>query len=755
MKRMLLRMAALALCLSLLAASALAADASILPKPAETDENYLIRDTETVGDAAYLLTSYKVEGQLWRWTKDMQQAELVADRLVLSNFWDSMDILRQGSENAYGKGEKDLEHAISVIFTDGEKLYGFNHLNGLVYTISETENGLAYEDVTTLPYTKPLYSSASAAQTYLDPTEVLKTGDWMVWFAADQATRNYDHRLMAFNLTTGAVKQAVLPTPYEIAPYKDGKVLALCTVDNVEREQGSYTLYTYDPRTDMTELIGMTPRGIGIRRIAYSRELDMLVYQHNTRIMGWTEEGGAEQLGFIPMSYFAKMDIVGDQMLYTTDDVSIAVSTLCKGYDADHCLNILGGNVDRLISEFHKEYADVPYYYMNLVNDETYASVMARETDSPDMVLVNAEEFNKLLEEDLLLDLSGYAEIKAYTDVLYPVYQDFVTRDGAVYGVPVGASTYDGWYINKSVMEGMGLTAEDIPTSLTELCEFATRWNNEYAEKYPYYTLLNNTGEYRERLFYAMLEGWVDYCQFAGREVTLDDPVFREMLTALDAAQLDKLNAALKQTDPEVSEYKQALIWTGVKDVGNWACYMEDFSDRIFLPITLTPETPYTAAVDSFYLWCVNAKSDNAEYAAALIAEVAQSINDMYAYVLRSDKTEPVLNKSYAASIASEREVLALLESRLADSVNPATMEKRIADQKAYIATELARQEYTVFASAIENYVNVILPGAFVRLPNDITSSDRTPELTGLFYRYIGGSLDANALITKANELMK
>ena len=137
------------------------------------------------------------------------------------------------------------------------------------------------------------------------------------------------------------------------------------------------------------------------------------------------------------------------------------------------------------------------------------------------------------------------------------------------------------------------------------------------------------------------------------------------------------------------------------------------------------------------------------------LAEYAQKLRDAYAYVLRSDKTEPVKNEYYTEAIAYEREVLATLESRLAESVNPATIEKRIATQKAYIETELARQEYTIFASAIKNYVEVILPGAFVDLPDAIKSSDRDPEMTGMFNRYIGGTLDAETLIVKVEELLK
>lgn len=92
-----------------------------------------------------------------------------------------------------------------------------------------------------------------------------------------------------------------------------------------------------------------------------------------------------------------------------------------------------------------------------------------------------------------------------------------MTQDGAVYGIPTYADSYNGWFINKEVMQAMGLTEADIPTSLTELCTFATRWNNEFVDKYPQYTLLNNTEEYRSRFLEEMLDAWVNRCQSQGK----------------------------------------------------------------------------------------------------------------------------------------------------------------------------------------------------------------------------------------------
>ena len=315
-------------------------------------------------------------------------------------------------------------------------------------------------------------------------------------------------------------------------------------------------------------------------------------------------------------------------------------------------------------------------------------------------------------------------------------------------------SSYTGWFINKEVMNAMGLTPEEIPTNLVELCAFATRWNNEFAEKYPHYTLLNNTTGYRERILEAMLENWSWYCQEQGRELRYDDPIFRELLTALDAADTKKLDEALKQTNPEVSEYKQALIWTGCKVVGNWGTYMEEYSDRIFIPLTLTKDTSYIAPVENVSLWAVNAKSENAEYAAAILGDVIANLDARSAYTLRMDKVDAVLNDSFAEIQAYEEERLAELESRLEQSVNRATIEKRIQQQKEYMEGEMLRNQYAISPSSIANYMDVIAPASFVYTPDEVDREHRSAEVYGCIKRYIGGTLTAEKFIEMMDDLL-
>lgn len=748
MKRMLKRMLALALCLCAMLTTAVG-DTIVVEDQDIAYQN--IGGAAVVGDAVYLLETERNDAALLKWQDGMDRAMRIAGGLIAAGTYNSQDDLEELKRDA---GEQvDTAYAISCIFSDGEQLYAFNHLNGLVFTVQEAEGGLSFEDVIALDNASVLQSDGR------QPVDVIKAGKWMLWHAVDSGSRNYGTRVLAVNLETGAVKQAVLPEIQCVSAYKDGKLLVLGTknADNV--------ICTYDPETDEVITLGALPGDVTPRKIAYSAEMDMLVYQDKTRIMGWTAEGGAVQVGFIPTTMaFNSVLICGDKLLYsTTDNDGITAAVLTKDYAPERSLNILGGTMNSVVSRFSKTWNGIPFYYTEVPEDMSLEDYLMSD-DGPDLFKlslqkveytkhdVQKDDYIRLLECGYLMDISAYEEIKAYADVLYPAYKELVTRDGGVYAMPVNAESYRGWFINKEVMNALGLTAEDVPTSLTELCAFATTWNNEFAEKYPHFTLLNNTENYRERLLEVMLEEWSEYCQFNGKALNYDDPIFREMLTALDAAELDKLDAALKQTNPEVSEYKQALIWTGCKDVGNFASYMEEYSDRIFIPLTLTPDTPYVAAVETVEVWAVNARSANAEYAAAMLIEMIGTLEGTGSYVLRTNMTEPVVSQYYADNLAYAQERLAALQARVEESVNKETILRQIEEQQAYIDNELKRTEYSITPSAIEHYVQVIAPASYIHMPDAVTGNSRSAEISGCISRYLAKTLSAEDFITQMNK---
>lgn len=747
MKRMLKRTLACLLCLML----ALPAMADTVVVPDQNDGYNNIVGSTVVEDVAYFL---KVDGtrvDILRWEEGMTGTETVVKGLYYAPYFNSMADIG------------DEANAISQIFSDGKQLYGINHLNGHVFTIDFAEQSMICGDVVTLQNATPLFNPdgtdwSAEPVGYTAPNKVIKVGKWMLWQSYDRNGRSSNYRVLAFNLETGAVKQAVLPKVAAMSTYKDGKALIVGQVGKLSYdEQGSaknmsYTLHTYDPDTDELVFLAnlMTESVSGLRTVTYSEKLDMVIYQDKTRLMGWNGTTGMEQVGFTPSTLsIEKALCVEDYLLYrTTDNDGITAVKLQKDYAPEHSLNITGGTMNKVVSRFSNTWNGVPFYYTDVPAGMSLYDYMQSE-NGPDLILpiVRDGEYKRLLECGYLMDLSAYPEIKEYVDLLYPAYQELVTRDGGIYGVPVYANSYRGWYINKEVMTAMGLTAEDIPTDLVSMIAFAQKWNDEWAEKYPHFTLLNNTEDYYSRFLHAMLEEWAELCQYQGQEQNFDAPEFREALAALEAADFTKINDALKQTNPEISEYKQALIWTGCKDVGNFATYMEESSDRIFIPLTLTKDTPYIAAVESVRVWTVNVNSQNADYAVAMLAELIKQIDDVHAYVLRTDKTEPVVSDYWEDDLAVQKERLAQLESRVEESVNKETILAQIEAYKEMIADHEANKPYTIHPSALKNYVEVIAPASVV------VDYGYPDEFSVTIEAYLDKQIDADRFIERLGKL--
>lgn len=753
MKRMLKRTLACLLCMLL----ALPAMADTVVVPDEKSGYNNIVGSAVVGETVYLHEVNGTRMDILRWQDGMEQAEVVLENVPYAPNFNSLAEI-----NAILEAE-NMPEAISQIFSDGEKLYGVNHFNGHVFTIDFTEQGMTCSDVVTLQNTTPLFNpdntdwSAEAHGYYVTPGKVIKVGDWMLWQSRDRNSRSSLDRVLAFNLNTGTVKQAVLPQVAAMSTYKDGKALIVGQVGKRSYdEQGvakqmTYTLHAYDPATDELVFMGdLKPESVsGLRTIAYSEALDLVIYQDKTRLMGWSAETGTVQVGFIPTSLSMENALcVGDKLLYrTTDNSGITAATLKKGYVTEHRINITGGTMNNIVSRFSQQWNGVPFYYTDVPAGMSLADYIVSE-NGPDLIkpIVRDGEFTRLLECGYFKDLSSYPEIKAYIDLLYQPYQDLVVRDSGIYGVPVAASSYRGWYINKEVMTAMGLTAADIPTDLVGMIGFAQKWNDEWAEKYPHFTLLNNTENYRSRFLHAILQEWEEYCQFNGVKQHYDDAILAEALDALDAADFTKIDAALKQTNPEISEYKQALIWTGCKDVGNFATYMEESSDRIFIPLKLTKDTPYVAAVESVQVWAVNANSANADAAVAMLVEQIKKIADVHAYVLRTDKTEPVVSDYWEDDLVLQKERLAQLESRVEESVNKETILAQIETYKEWMAFHEENKSYTIHPSAIKNYVEVIAPASVV------VTYGYPDEFSAMVEAYVDKRVDRETFITRLNE---
>lgn len=169
--------------------------------------------------------------------------------------------------------------------------------------------------------------------------------------------------------------------------------------------------------------------------------------------------------------------------------------------------------------------------------------------------------FDNLLEKGYCADLSSSQKLMDYVNSLYPALRDEVMKDGKLYAIPVTLYGSTLSYM-PSNLEEIGLTEEDMPTTFVELCEFITRWNNEWIDDenktnvMPFCTTMSN----RSVVFDLMLKAYLDYYDAKGEPLTFDTPEFNAMLTALDSMDASNLDMPANMSDQEYDDVLPAIF---------------------------------------------------------------------------------------------------------------------------------------------------------------------------------------------------
>ena len=774
MKRFLLRGAALMLILCLMMPTALAVDATILRVDTEEEEANgfytMIRDLAVVGDTVYLygsMTDNTYATEILRWKPGMESAEPYISGLLFTRFFDKLDEAKVNVEDR--EMDVDVEHGVTKMFTDGERLLGLNHLNGKIFAITEKDGKPVFEDIVTLKDMTALYHQSEDYAYFISPESVICVSGKVLWQYSDwnDQTGENVRGVMAFDLKDGSVVKTSPENIISIVAYKDGKALMLSRSDEnawdeIKQAYRPMDMLSYDPATDKAKKIGeFSYQQWRPDYLLYSEAMDALVYNVDTRVMGLFNNLKEEkQVGYVPLSYASCCAILNDSLVISGNrDSGVIARTLSKDFKTDEYVNVLDGYMDKASRAFAEDYPQIPIYSVVGSNYDAVSIdlLMNAGADAPDIMQLNMDYsvYTKLAAKGYCADLSGYPKLAAFVNDLYPAYREAVTGpNGEIFAIPTRGYSYDGFFVNKAAMEDMGLTIDDIPTNLVELCAFITRWNDEFVEKFPNYNAVEYFSDYKKNMFNLMFNRYIAYCNATKQEVKFDTPVFREMISAMEAMETKELEASLKSPDPEKSDYKQPLIYCNSEVVGNWYDFNNEDSGTIFLPMGLTKDAGYYTGVNMWVMF-LNPKSQHKEYAVKLMEYMIDGIYDSDAYTLLATKTEPLKNSYFDEWLESNQKQLEEMEKNLADAPEEmkADLQSMIADQKAYIERRTSQMQYTISPHAIEVYRETIMPYVYVSTPSFLDASEDavTSEFNSLKQQYLDGKINIDKFIRDAD----
>lgn len=752
-------------------APALADNATIIPERAEDEPIRTIQDEVGVGDTVYFKVRTDEDCEIWTWSEGMPRAEKWLTGLTfassytdIAQAYEELDAMVQAGETRL----PDVEHAIACLFTDGQELYAFNSLNQRVFTIGKADGEAVYTDVVTLPEHKALYTLRQDGRYFFTPDSACVAGGYLLWEknSFDPDLNESREMFYAFDLKTGEAKEISLAKVLSVLPYKEDKALVVTRkfADSGIRGEYVLTLYTLDPATgELTEKDRIqTNEYLG--QLTYSAKMDTLFYGQNGKIMGKHNFGEPQVYATVPLEETCQLAVAGNSIILEGYQVTLA-RTLTAEYTPAVELNV---SADEIVgaADFAEKYPDVRVNRVGVTmdsmdelfnrRDEWIPRLMEGESAADVICGTTTDGIHVALrEENLLMDLSESEIIREYVENLYPPFKEMAMQDGKIVAVPINAQSEMGYFVNRRVMNDMGIRLEEVPTDFVSLCEFITKWNDRYTTSWPNYTVVEYAQDYRSRILTMMLRSWKESCYSKGEEIHYDDPVFRQLLTALDGMKFDKLEAAMNRPNPEDSDYMQGLIWDGCLLVGNFASYMEEFSDRAFLPMKLTADSPYTVYVEHMTMWSVNANTTKKEYAIALVEEQILKQDKKQRAVLLTTATEAVPNPEYPQ--IKERTEKALKDMQDISYVYCDEAYWKIYEatrlQKDFIKTGLLRQQYRVTPSAMKNYQAVVAPAMFVRYqdPSEVMNELGQSILHTITQRYADREIDAETFIRLAD----
>lgn len=759
MKRMIALLLVLVMTLCAAAAWAAPGDTTLFARDYDANNSPSVTTAVAVGDTLYMLVNQFDEElsdnifSLYRYTQGQSsEPELLANKLCYTRWYSTMEDAKAAQANIGA----DPETGFGYLFSDGEKLYGFNTLNGEIASLTFADGAMSREVVCTVA-TNDLYIQEEDYSYMVDINGLCCMNGHVYFASSDWRGREPQYFLYDINLDGGAVTK--LPLTQRInstIPYKDGLLLSYVSSswDENTNQEIPAQLVTVNPADGATVSLKEMADTAYIYTLAYDAAKDTVYYFTESTLWGMTGMGTPFKAAYANQSYVDSMTIFssGYAALWSSDGLEI--HNLDPAYLPTKTLTLIGSWRDAAARKFTQENPDIP-----LIFSEQYygmaqlGQAMVSGDTTIDVIRTSvANGFDNLLEKGYCADLSSSQKLMDYVNSLYPALRDEVMKDGKLYAIPVTLYGSTLSYM-PSKLEEIGLTEEDMPTTFVELCEFITRWNNEWIDDesktnvMPFCTTMSN----RSVVFDLMLKAYLDYYDAKGEPLTFDTPEFNAMLTALDSMDASSLDMPANMSDQEYDEYYQ--LYSGVFVDRGLLSTAEGEYAAVPLKLSIGEGKDFTVGTTMEVLF-VNPRCANLPEAIKLLECYVDTLDDSYKILMCPDCNDPVENQYYQDTLKNFQDSLAELQEQLktADDAEKRDLEDTIKYYEDSLNNkESFRWDYS--AQTIAQY-REIGDHVFVRHANILYSAgdDTSTQLRSLHERYVQKQITRDQYIKELNQ---
>lgn len=351
-------------------------------------------------------------------------------------------------------------------------------------------------------------------------------------------------------------------------------------------------------------------------------------------------------------------------------------------------LRVLGGVDEEVLQAFRQLHPEVEvmesYGYLS---PEDFAQQMVLQDSTYDIYCTDYTniDFQNVMEKHYCVDLSGSEIIRAEVQAMVPEVSARVTEGERIYALPSYYEAAAPCYY-ASVLEGLGLTEADLPTTYDEFLDFVV-WFDEYRESLPEPVYLFNHILVYRALVRMITTTQVDSCIRAGESITVDTPEYRALLERLTALR------------PVI----ERCSWTGQHGFcdGEW---LFEEGASVYGRNGLLPFFPVIAAGDepcaegAIGVAFINPYSQHQELALELLALEAENLSSRSRVSLYPDANEPVLNEEWTTEAEAMQQQLEEKQALLAaaDPEDVRDLQMEVDSILAYIeGMELTKYDLT------------------------------------------------------------
>ena len=442
--------------------------------------------------------------------------------------------------------------------------------------------------------------------------------------------------------------------------------------------------------------------------------------------------------------------------------------------------SISWGDVGELVRQYVKEHPEVGIVYASTsaatAPDYTQHMQSGEALDLYSFYLPG-DAFAALRNKGYLAELSGSSDLLAAVSEMFPNLTKQVLVDGHLYALPVEVST-SCWSIDTAVLEDVGLTAEDVPTTYLELLNLIDEWITSYVDDYPEHALMDYPYSLSMQLFGQIMLAQIAECEADGRTLTFTDADFIATLNKLDSMR-EKLQAYEDQWNDDNNSgnivYSSSTMIVGSYDasssegplLSSYASIGEGpllssyasigihyASDResTAVPLMLSIQPNHDSSViGNIRVMAVNRSSKNADAAMNLLTYLAVNRSDYQKSLFSPAYTDNIEDPHYEETKASHESFIDELTKAMATADDSEKRDYQEAIQNLTDAlTRLSPYQYTtedilLYDSQMEN-VRIIESTVFYGDDN---------EASTLVNRYMDGNITVDQFVRELTRIVQ